>query len=497
MSQISVNNLTFSYEGSYDAIFEKVSFQMDTDWKLGFIGRNGRGKTTFLNLLMGKYEYTGSITSHVPFDYFPYQIPLKFQEGTTLETIEYMDPEYEFWKVCREFSLLKLDTELLCRPFGSLSSGERTKVMLAVLFSKENNFLLIDEPTNHLDMEARETLREYLNSKKGFLLVSHDRWLLDACIDHVLALNKANIQVEQGNFTSWFENKARQDRYELAENEKLKQDIKRLTESAKKTALWADKNEGSKIGFDPLKEDRNISTRAYIGSKTKKMEQRRKNLESRQQKSIEEKSKLLKNVESQEKLKIIPLSHYKEELIRIKDLAIYYDGKKITGELSFCVKNGDRIALQGKNGCGKSSVLKKFLGEDITTTGNLEMASGLIISYVSQDTSHLRGTLTEYAKQQGINETRFLTLLRKLDLERVQFEKHLEDYSEGQKKKVLIAKSLCQQAHLYIWDEPLNYIDVFSRIQIEELIKEFRPTMLFVEHDKFFIKDIATKIIEL
>lgn len=193
MSRISVNHLTFYYDGSYDNIFEDVSFQIDTDWKLGFIARNGRGKTTFLNLLLGKYEYNGSIATDVEFDYFPFAVPDKSKN--TLEVIEEIFPEYEFWKVCRELTLLQVDTDVFYRPFDTLSNGEQTKVMLSVLFARENNFLLIDEPTNHLDMEAREAVGSYLNGKKGFILVSHDRTFLDRCIDHVLTINRADIEV--------------------------------------------------------------------------------------------------------------------------------------------------------------------------------------------------------------------------------------------------------------------------------------------------------------
>ena len=209
MSQISVNDLTFYYDGSYDSIFEKVSFQIDTDWKLGLIGRNGRGKTTFLNLLLGKYEYKGSITSSVSFDYFPFEVEEK--KKLTIDIVEDVDPTYELWKICRELNLLQVDCEVLYRSFETLSNGEQTKVMLAILFSKENSFLLIDEPTNHLDMEAREVLAAYLKKKRGFILVSHDRYFLDQCIDHVLSINKTNIDVVQGNFLSWWENKRRQD----------------------------------------------------------------------------------------------------------------------------------------------------------------------------------------------------------------------------------------------------------------------------------------------
>ena len=124
-------------------------------------------------------------------------------------------------------------------------------------------------------------------------------------------------------------------------------------------------------------------------------------------------------------------------------------------------------------------------------------AAGLILSYVPQDTSHLAGTLSDFAGKFHLDESLFKAILRKLDFERVQFEKNIENFSGGQKKKVLIARSLCEKAHLYIWDEPLNFIDVYSRMQIEELIQEFAPTMLLVEHDAAFRETVATRIISL
>lgn len=212
--------------------------------------------------------------------------------------------------------------------------------------------------------------------------------------------------------------------------------------------------------------------------------------------AIDEKSSLLKNIETTENLKLFPLTHRKDTLVQITDLTIRYGDRFVTQGLTFSIKNGQRILLKGKNGCGKSSVIKALLGELPDYTGTIETASGLITSYVSQDTSWLSGTLDGFAEACGLDLTLFKALLRKLDFSRVQFEKPMEDFSGGQKKKVLIAKSLCEQAHLYIWDEPLNFIDIFSRMQIEELIRTYRPTMLLVEHDSFFTDEIATDTIE-
>lgn len=170
MSQIKVTNLTFAYPGSYDNVFDNVSFQIDTDWKLGFIGRNGRGKTTFLNLLLGKYEYGGKIQASVIFNYFPY--PVKDKSRNTEDILREICPDAQVWQVVRELTSLDVEQEALYRPFDTLSNGEQTKVLLAALFLNENHFLLIDEPTNHLDADARRTVAEYLKKKNGFILVS-------------------------------------------------------------------------------------------------------------------------------------------------------------------------------------------------------------------------------------------------------------------------------------------------------------------------------------
>ena len=155
------------------------------------------------------------------------------------------------------------------------------------------------------------------------------------------------------------------------------------------------------------------------------------------------------------------------------------------------------IIQKGDNGSGKSSIIKLILGKDIDYKGDLHIGSNLKISYVSQDTTGLKGNLSVFAQENGIDETLFKSILSKLDFDKIQFEKDIETFSEGQKKKVLIAKSLCEEAHLYLWDEPLNYIDILSRVQIEDAILEYAPTMLFVEHDELFAENVATKTVEI
>ncbi len=485
MSMIKAEHLTFSYPGSFDTIFEDVSFTIDTDWKLGFVGRNGRGKTTFLNLLMKKYEYSGTIVSSVPFDYFPYSVADPGRR--TEEILREVCPNAEEWELLRELSYLEVSDDVLWRAFETLSGGEQTKVLLAALFLNEGRFLLIDEPTNHLDTRAREITAAYLRRKKGFILVSHDRRFLDGCVDHILSFNRADIQLESGNFSSWMENFSRQQESELAQNMRLKKDIGRLKQSARRTSQWSDQVEATKAGaYD----------KGLIGHKAAKMMKRAKSIEARQQKSMEEKSKLLKNLETAEPLKMVPLPYHSDTLASFSDVSVCYGGKAVHPEISFTVRSGERIALEGKNGSGKSSLLKLFLPMPPEHTGTVSAGSGIVISYVPQDASYLRGSLSDFAEERGISKTLFWAVLRKLDFGRRQLEKDMSEFSGGQKKKVLIAASLCEPAHLYLWDEPLNYIDLYSRMQVEALLLEFSPTMVFVEHDAAFRDAVATARID-
>ena len=461
-----------------------------------------------MRLLLGELEYEGTITSSTVFDYFPYTITERQMQQCAAEFLEEIKAGCEEWRVICELAKLKAEADLLYQPFQTLSHGQRTKVLLATLFSVEQEFLLIDEPTNHLDREARACVKEYLQQKKGFILVSHDRDLLDACVDHVLVLNRQSIQVQSGNFSSWWENKCREDQFALAENEKHLREIKSLKKAADRSRRWAEKSEGRKIGFDPIKEhERNISTRAYIGAKTKKMQSRVTQYERRMDSEIKEKEGLLQDIENPVALKLYPLKYHKERLLLCKNVSIGYENQDepVVKGWDFELLQGERVFLQGENGCGKSTILQAILAQSdhgaekpvVIREGVLECASGLVISYVNQDTSFLQGDIAAFCKSRGLDQSLFLALLRQLDMERTQFAKPLESFSEGQKKKVLLAASLLTPAHVYIWDEPLNYIDVFSRMQLESLLLEYAPTMILVDHDVCFREKIATRVVEL
>ena len=346
-----------------------------------------------------------------------------------------------------------------------------------------------------VDEAGRTLTARYLRGlDRGFLLVSHDRAFLDACTDHTLALNRTGSELVQGNFSVWYQEKERRDRRETARNEALRGEIRRLEQASRRTSLWSDRVEQSKYGSrnSGLRPDR-----GYLGHKSAKLMQRAKNLETRQQRAIQEKTALLQDVERADSLKLCPLRHHSQRLLEGRDLVVLHDGRPANFPVRFTLEHGQRLCLSGGNGSGKTSLLRLVLGEEPEHIGSLWRASGLTISYVPQRADRLCGFPAALAEEQGLDRTQFFTVLRKLDFSRLMLERDMTEYSAGQQKKLLLAASLCQSAHLYVWDEPLNYIDLFSRIQLEEVILEYQPTMLLVEHDRTFCRRVGTDFLLL
>ena len=486
MSQIQINNLNFIYPGQTEYVFKNVNLTLDTDWKLGLIGRNGSGKTTLLKLLLGEYESNGAISKNVKFEYFPYEIAN--EDILTIDVAYRIIPGLEEWKLYKELNLIKVDVDILYRNFNTLSGGEMIKFLLVCAFLKENEFLLIDEPTNHIDEESKESLINYLRQKKGFIIVSHDREVLNEAVDHILYIGKQNITLEQGTYNSWKTNKTNKDNNEIEQNKKLKNDINKLDATAKKTENWSNAVEKSKKG---------ATDKGHVGHQAAKMMKRAKVLENRRDKKIEEKSNLLKDIDVLPDLQMKPLISARKNLILAQDLSIFYGAKILFNNLNFEVNVGERVAINGKNGSGKSSIIKLIIGKDIPNNKGLKVMPNLKISYVPQLTDEVKGTISEYARIKNVDEGIFRAMLQKLGVDKEKLDKDLSDLSEGQKKKVMIARSISEDSELYIWDEPLNYLDIQSREQIENMILKYKPTLLFIEHDKTFVNKIATKIINI
>lgn len=486
--QLSIRDLTFAYPGG-EPVFEHLNLNLDTGWRLGVIGRNGRGKTTLLRLMMGCMSFEGAIDLPLEAAYFPYEVP--DASLPALDVLRKAAPRAQEWRILREWQLLGIGEEALDRPFGTLSRGEQTKALLSALFAREDAYPLIDEPTNHLDAHGRELVARYLRRKDGFLLVSHDRAFLNGCVDHVLALNRSDAWVMQGNYDAWQDRFDRQNAWEQARNEDLRRDIARLEESARRAVKWGERCEKGKFHVSPS--ETAAVDRGYVGARSAALMKRSTSTLRRRERAVEEKRGLLRNVERTGDLRLTVLSHPGETLVRVEDGAVRYDGRTVCEGLRFDIRRGDRVALTGPNGAGKSSVLRALCGAGGALEGKVSLASGLVVSYVPQDAEGLCGGMRDFIRQNGLDETLFKAVLRNMDMSREHFDRDLSELSQGQKKKLLLARSLCMSAHLYVWDEPLNDIDVLSRRQVEELILRYTPTLLVVEHDARFLETVCTR----
>lgn len=482
MALISIKDMSFGYDGTDILLFDNVNIILDTSWRLALAGRNGRGKTTLLKLLRGELDYSGEIKG------VPDTVSFPSREV----------PDVHEWKIRKELNQMGADPDIMYRPFETLSGGERTKLMLASLFSVDDAYPLIDEPTNHLDLEGREKVAEYLRSKEGFILISHDRAFLDRCTDHTLVITKTGLELVNATYSTWWENNEDRMDNEQARNAQLKKEMTSLENAMKKNAQWSAKAERSKNrahASSKVQEDH--FRRAYEGEQARKLMSLAKNLQNRNEKKLQEKQNLLKDLEKTERLKITGSDHHSRTPVVFKDVTVMRDGIPIVCGLDLTIRKGEKTALLGANGSGKSTVMKyiRRLGECddevITATGDINIAKGLKVSYVSQDTSGLKGNVSKAGDLSYDDRTLFNTILIKMGFTPDMLRRDADTLSLGQKKCVLIALSLCEHADLYIWDEPLNYIDIYMRKEIERLVRESDITMLFVEHDRSFEQAVA------
>lgn len=496
MSTIQIKNLTYGFDLQGELLFENTDLTIQTTWKLGLIGRNGRGKTTLLNLIRGEIPYSGKIEHQTSFLYFPQEILDRTQ--MTYQVLEGFD-EIEYWKLERELNLLGVDPEVLWLPYQQLSGGEQTKVLLAILFAQDSGFPLIDEPTNHLDLASRQLVASYLKEKKqGFILVSHDRQFVDEVVDHILSIERSQLVLHQGNFTQYETEKKQRDEFELASNTKLKKEIQRLNQTAAEKARWSASREKDKYGDPKKKGSGSIGDTGFIGAKAAATMKRSKAIVHRMEEQVSEKEKLLKNLEKVDTLTLQVKPTHRKQWVKVEKFQLFYGEKPLFQPISFELNTGDCLAIIGENGSGKTSLLDFFLGKFTgEVKGEVTLSSDWNLSLIRQSFLDNQGTLKEFAEERKINEQELLNHLRKLGVERSVFLNKIERMSQGQQKRVEVAKAMLTPADLFIWDEPLNYLDVFNHQQLEEAILNSRPTMIVVDHDRYFLNKIATKTIEL
>lgn len=499
MSAIKINQLSYTYPSSAEPVFKNLSLNLDSSWKLALVGRNGRGKTTFLKLLSGQLGNIPGIQTAIKFEYYPQELPI----GETVLYSLLACEDLELWRVQVEMEHLGLDEKVLDQPFASLSGGEQSKLLLAVAFSQEDGFPLLDEPTNHLDQASREEVAKYLlQQKSGYIVVSHDRQFLSEVSDHTLAIENGEIHLYQDSYAGYEQTKQDRDQENQRRDQKLRREIKSLTASQKRLAQNAEKAERGIKAKGKLTPDQRalVADKGFLSKRAAKQMQRARNVERRLDDSLQSKEGLLSNIEKNAKLDLNFSPNYHQDLLVARHLSAKIGDRELFSDLNLIVKNHGVVALTGKNGSGKSSLLKEILGQgelELTGKGNLFVQEGLTISYLPQDFDRYRGKLEVFAEKNELDYSSFLNQLKKLGLPREAFKQPIESMSQGQKKRVALAKSLVEPADFYLWDEPANYLDLFNQDQLIELLKEKKPAMILVDHDQAFIEAVAEEIVKL
>lgn len=522
MSVIALHSVSFHHPSS-EPLFTDVTLAFDTSWRTGLIGRNGRGKSTLLHLIAGVLEPDRGAVVPPPFPaLFP--VPVADEHVPALDAVRAMVAPFREWEremerllrtpdepslrrygeleeryrraggygvdgaIVQECSRLGLEEEALNRPWRTLSGGERTKGMVAALFLRKGSFPLLDEPTNHLDADGRERLGRYLSRKEGFIVVSHDRALLDACCDHIVAIERAGIRAMPGTYTDWKRQVTLEEETERARDASLRREIAQLETAAQQRRSWS---------FAREREKNSAADSGYVSHKAAKVMKRALSLERRIEERLEEKRSLLKNTETVRPLTLSGAGKPPDILLSLEEVTLGYGGVAVLSNFSLTVRKGERVALVGPNGCGKSTVLNAVRGTLPLMTGNRRKGAGVIVADVHQHPVWSTGRLREHLRAADIDETGFRTVMGSFGVCGDIFDRPLETFSEGERKKVDLCRSFLLPAHLLVWDEPVNALDIEARERIEEALLRDAPTMLFTEHDRRFVETVATRVVRL
>ena len=512
MIDISVSNLVKEFEvGS--PVLNGLTFQVDQGERVGLLGCNGAGKTTLFHSLTGEMDYDEGevhiapgkgmgLISQIPVYPPEYtvedvlatafhrlhamevqlaELSREMEQGSTspalLERYDRLSAAFEAGggydtatplnKVCSGLDIPPAMREQL---FDQLSGGEKTRVNLARLILEDTDILLLDEPTNHLDLRATEWLEEYLDRYKGTVLaISHDRWFLDRVVERVVEIENGKAEFYQGNYSFYVEEKRRRYQERLKQYEKEQAKIEQLQQAVDKLHLWAF------MGNDKLHK------RAF--SMEKRIERLRTTDKPTQAKKLD--------------LRFGEREFRGDEVLTIKDLSKSFDGRTLFQGVDLEVVGGERIALLGDNGTGKSTLIKIIMGEQTPDGGKIRMGPTVKIGYLPQmvQFDHPERNLVDTmiydqnCTTQAARDRLAAFLFRGEDVF-----KPVSALSGGEKSRLRLCMLMDEAINLLILDEPTNHLDVASREWIEGAVEDYGGNLLFVSHDRYFINRFATRI---
>ena len=512
MIDISVSNVSKEFEVGRK-ILDGLTFQVDTGERVGLLGKNGAGKTTLFRILTGELEPDeGQVSvasgkrvgliSQIPV--YPAGYTVEAVLRTAFQRLQDMEEEMESLtarmaagesdpallrrydaltaafesgggydvetplnKVCNG---LDISADMRARPFADLSGGEKTRVNLGRLILEDTDILLLDEPTNHLDLRCTEWLEDYLSRFKGTVLtISHDRWFLDKVVDRVIELENGRAEFYAGNYSYYVEEKERRYQEKLKQYEKEQAKIEQLQAAADKMHLWAF------MGNDKLHK------RAF--SMEKRIARLRKTDKPRKDRKLE--------------IKFGEREFRGDEVMVIKDLKKSFGDRTLFQHVDLEVVGGERIALLGDNGTGKSTLIKMIMGEERPDEGKIRLGPTVKIGYLPQiihfdrPDRNLVDTML-YAQNCSTQEAR--DRLAAFDFRGEDVFKSVSALSGGEQSRLRLCMLMDHKINLLILDEPTNHLDLNSREWIEEAVADYTGNLLFVSHDRYFINQFATRI---
>lgn len=472
-------------------VLKNVSFHLNNNEHIGLIGNNGAGKSTILNLLTGEDKQDHGSINWIKKNQRIFYLKQENMWDLTRSLGSQIPNLSAFW-----LSKCGIDKNTLEKKAGKLSGGEKTRASLANAFGENPDLLILDEPTNHLDIKGVIWLEKVLNEYKGaVLIVSHERSFLDQTVTRILELDKGIVTSYKGNYSSYAlqirekEEKIKNEYYNyLKEKRRIEEAITKRKEMAQKSQKKANK----------VTRDDHRNAKGYYGGSAKRLMKTAKSMEKRLELLYAEKPTKQQEVsiEFNEPKKTGP------DLIVAEDVSFFYNHKKcLFKEARFSIKRGDKVAIIGENGSGKTTLLKLIIGELTPSQGHIHKPHRKP-GYLAQEMDNLNPNsvvLKELLKNSDNNKLDSLIrpVLSDLLFEEEDLLKKIRELSGGEKVRLSIAKLLLSSSDWLVLDEPTNQLDLKSKEKIEESLKKYPGTIIFVSHDRYLLKKIANKILSI
>lgn len=511
MIDISVSSLVKSFEIGKN-ILDGLSFSVNSGERVGILGRNGCGKTTLFRILVGEIGYDEGEVMIAPSKRLGLisQIPVYPSDWTTEDVLRDAHKRLyalsakidalaaqmehdgspallgEYDRLSEDFRRLggySMDTDrnrvangldipaaMRAQLFSSLSGGEKTRVNLARLILEDTDILLLDEPTNHLDLHATEWLEDYLLHFKGTVLViSHDRWFLDKVVQRSIEINEGRAELYSGNYSFYVEERQRRFEEKLKKYERDQAKIEQLTRAAEQMHLWAF------MGADKLHK------RAF--SMEKRIEKLSQSERPAEQKKL--------NVKFRQR------EFEGDEVLVAEDVSKSFGERTLFSAIDLLVRGGERVALIGDNGTGKSTLVKLIMGEETPDTGYLYRGPAVRTAYLPQIVSfsdESRSALDTMLYDCRCQPQEARDRLAAFGFRGESVFTPVGTLSGGEKSRLRLCMLMGADINFLILDEPTNHLDIASREWMEDALSDYEQTLLFVSHDRYFIEKFATRI---